>query len=943
MKLTDTDSMLFRAQISFILFGMISFSSFAKEEAYNICYFSLNNKSEFKVMDEFTKKLNQHSPRKISVAEFLPQGGKPEEAFKKMIESGTKCDGLVISGHHTGSFGGGRADGSLSINFLEDLKCDKKYQGWFEQVQALWLQGCRTLGETVEVTDMQEEDQTRADFHMFRVGEVLDEDHLEQSFAELGIEFSATLDRDNPLSSRYLKAFPQASVFGWTRTAPGVKSHSEYSIPYHIAHISRLTNDRKMHFKNPIQDNISPEVAVKYADILIGLMQNKSNTKGAGCVPNGLTEEVAVKGWINHGSYGKHRLPFSFDNDDLMAYESLFKDGNPLIEKSREIDCLLKNDLSKEQLETVVDLVLSDERLLGYSLNSIQSLLMKYKKNNDLEKMVLLQDKLKNSMVFSHFMQRKLASTDLSLIRKIEYMSFLKEVTQEDYFKINKLIVDAALKQLNIKQKSERDFDLIDYKITLIQTMGKHGLLDEKTSLSIFNLANLSFFNKAQLYDIVLESGYLNEREMENVNLKMKNSFYSEFKQQEKITFEELMGLSSQSSGDLFNYRNKILMIAGKSNFLSLDEARDIITSSDEVNSILLPRHLGQSFDESDRLKIYLAAKEKYGNNEKLFSELNYSFLISSEKAEVFPKKLIEKILEDSKEDDANLYNLNQTMNDVITNSVFDKKAIKGVSPDELLKLKIEILKTANGKYKDGGNQTLVYFLENLDLLDNPKELLSELFQAEANCDEKCLSLLSSKDQKFFDRLEMSQISKYIIDNIKDYGVGLFLRNLPDQIQMGKVNLNFVYGLIDKADFSKIDKYYQLQLLRLLQYVSPHYDISAKLTAILALDNCSHQCRNQVFSALAKSKVLPPNLSTSLIDVVKKSEDDYDLLVISKAVKQMGESFVGIDQVYENIEKKLQDPSTKKTGRETEVLEIVRSKQKEDESKAMYFFRRMLQ
>ena len=41
------------------------------------------------------------------------------------------------------------------------------------------------------------------DQHMGRVGDVLTEDHLERSFADLNMEFSATLDQDNPLSSRY--------------------------------------------------------------------------------------------------------------------------------------------------------------------------------------------------------------------------------------------------------------------------------------------------------------------------------------------------------------------------------------------------------------------------------------------------------------------------------------------------------------------------------------------------------------------------------------------------------------------------------------------------------------------------------------------------------------------------------------------------------------------
>ena len=163
-----------------------------------------------------------------------------------MVESGVVCDGLVISGHHTGSFGGKRAKGSLSIDLMEELSCNPKYKALFNNVKGLWLQGCRTLGVSkIETTDT-------ADFHTQRVGAVLDEDHLTQSFSDLNIEFSATLDQDNPLSSRYLRVFPRATTFGWTKTAPGSKSRSQYSVPFHIAHMARLNDDRKRYFDNPI-------------------------------------------------------------------------------------------------------------------------------------------------------------------------------------------------------------------------------------------------------------------------------------------------------------------------------------------------------------------------------------------------------------------------------------------------------------------------------------------------------------------------------------------------------------------------------------------------------------------------------------------------------------------------------------------------------------------
>mgnify|MGYP000014475003 CR=1 FL=1 len=93
----------------------------------NICYFSLNNEKEKVITKKFVNKINKVSPRKINVIEFHDTDGaghtkNPEMTFKKMVNSGVRCDGLVISGHHTGGFGGDRANGELSVDFLEMMR-----------------------------------------------------------------------------------------------------------------------------------------------------------------------------------------------------------------------------------------------------------------------------------------------------------------------------------------------------------------------------------------------------------------------------------------------------------------------------------------------------------------------------------------------------------------------------------------------------------------------------------------------------------------------------------------------------------------------------------------------------------------------------------------------------------------------------------------------------
>ena len=90
---------------------------------------------------------------------------------------------------------------------------------------------------------------------------------------------------------------------------------SQHSIPYHIAHIARLNDDRKRYFENPIKEKLSKESALKYIHALESLLK----TPGASSCES---ENVSVQAWINHGEKRKgHR--FAFSNSDLNGYESL--------------------------------------------------------------------------------------------------------------------------------------------------------------------------------------------------------------------------------------------------------------------------------------------------------------------------------------------------------------------------------------------------------------------------------------------------------------------------------------------------------------------------------------------------------------------------------------------------------------------------------------------
>ena len=462
-----------------ITFFMISVSAAKAQDpdSFHICYFSLNNQHEFTEMEKFTKKLNEHSSHPISVKEYMTEGGLPEDSFKKMVEEDVRCDGLVISGHHTGAFGGKRAEGSLNVSFLEKMSCDEKYSNWFKNIQALWLQGCRTLGTGEVVPDQQEE--ISADHHTLRVGNVLDEDHLEQSLVDLDMEFSATLDQDNPLSSRYLRVFPAATVFGWTKTAPGEKAGSQYSIPFHIAHIARL-NSKTDQFptSKPLDETLDQESALQYTQSLLNLLNRQDMDNEC--------EDVSIEAWKKHGNVQNQRTELGFSNPDLNAHPALTQSDDDLLKQARLLDCLLNNSKDEESLLKAIDEILKDPKLIHYTFNSLLDKLKTLKRGQpEFHKKIL--DKLKSNSKMNEFLAQKLNSPSLGILRKIDYFAFYEELYGKSD-PIRSHLLDQSIKILKSTQ-SDDSYDVRDYKSTLLQSLDKHGYLTHPKGLSVLEQA----------------------------------------------------------------------------------------------------------------------------------------------------------------------------------------------------------------------------------------------------------------------------------------------------------------------------------------------------------------------------------------------------------------------------------------------------------------------
>lgn len=402
-----------------ILFLSLLLPFSAHAEKTRICYFSLNDEKEFQATDAFLKKVNNGAGTQIEVKEFLTQGGSPNKAFKEMVESGVQCDGLVISGHHTGNWGGHRAKGRLMLDAMEKLSCDPKYADWFRNIASVSLEGCRTLG----VGEIEPDDQqANVDFHTNRVGQVVEADGLEQNFADLNMEFSNTLDQDNPLASRYLRLFPEATLFGWTKSAPGEKSKSYLSMLYHMAQMSRMMTGQFPE-QSPMASALSAKSAAEYANAVLFTLKKFGNDQ-RGC------EDVKVDAWLAHGNV-KSGGKYFFDNPDLRAYPSLASSGDHTLAEAREIECLIKNSVRERNtqgLMRALDTIASNQDYLRFSLNTLIDL-----KNElvaakaPLAKTVLERMRAMPGIV--NMLDSKMRSKQVGALKKIDYYRFYQDLT----------------------------------------------------------------------------------------------------------------------------------------------------------------------------------------------------------------------------------------------------------------------------------------------------------------------------------------------------------------------------------------------------------------------------------------------------------------------------------------------------------------------------------
>ncbi len=426
-----------------------------------LCFFSLNNDREFELTRSFLADAARTGGRAVVVEEYQrPEiEADPEQSFRAMAASGDVCDGLVISGHHTGSFSGIRADGDLSISALEALSCAPAYRGFFRRVNAVWLQGCRTLGAEPRDETPGVAGEFSADYHMQRVGAELMRSSVRQSFAELSFQFSSTLDRDNPLATRYQRVFPAATVFGWTRSSPGFKAKSEKSLVYHMAHMTHLAQG-----VDPFDPTRSVSVANKrhmsasLDDLLAGLSEPR---------------RLAVDAWVSHGNVKRRGL--GYDNPDLRAYTPLLASGENRLLATANLGCALRNATGAEEAARKLEQILDNPYYLAHNLNAVWEIYQDYQRFRPVDAEIL-RAQLVQSESMMELLRDKLSSNRTGLLMKVEYYSFFRALTGDRDEAYEQRILANARYFMLASDLAGSSYDVRDFREALLTSLDKHDL-----------------------------------------------------------------------------------------------------------------------------------------------------------------------------------------------------------------------------------------------------------------------------------------------------------------------------------------------------------------------------------------------------------------------------------------------------------------------------------
>ena len=289
-----------------------------QEEKDGFCFHCLN--------EEGISISCQSSSEKTAIKEFYAcKGGSVSEAFEKMTKE--RCNGLVISGHHVGYYTGTKTkqlghreagQETLELNFLENLSCLKEEgssncQEWFSKIKYVHLHGSNTAELNIKPGNY---DQTIRNKMRKYPSDTKWETYKAR---HINREYASTLDESNPLTSRYLRMFPQALVFGWSGQARTIEQGSPQEILNHMKAVGKIARTKGVSSEN---NNLNA-----FLDWL-----SEDHNGGDFCTENSWAE--------NRG-------------DDLLKNKLFSYEGDKNLSTERQLGCDLSNALRQGSVDNI--------------------------------------------------------------------------------------------------------------------------------------------------------------------------------------------------------------------------------------------------------------------------------------------------------------------------------------------------------------------------------------------------------------------------------------------------------------------------------------------------------------------------------------------------------------------------------------------------------------
>ena len=445
------------------------------ERPARICYFSMNNRKESVQAARFVTKVNEYSEQKFEVRELFDptEEADPNVALEKACASGLACEGFVLSGHHVDDWFGDSVSEHLTHDTIAKLSCDPKCRDFFENVRAFWTQGCNTL------EDPDEKDvNAAADIRMrqrYRQGA-----GHELRLAQMQRSFIATRNGSNPLSTQWKRAFPRATIFGWTDSAPGVGEHSENSIPWHMAHILKVRQHGSW-ASDPLKEKLTAHEALQYAQALELTLKIFGGE-------NPTCDEEARKGWISHGHHKVNTKEPGYNVHAIDAYAPLSLNPDPLLTRLRESFCQMTFG-NRAAILTAIDTILEHEDGIGYSFAGVWNLIQRLQESTDpkdKETLRLVLERLNTPPDAQHlpyvhsYMRKNLADPDMPLLGKLDFYGFYKVITLQNEPAMEKVLIRDALRDLLKAAPAKQLTDFWDYKVEIFKSLKANGLIDSE-------------------------------------------------------------------------------------------------------------------------------------------------------------------------------------------------------------------------------------------------------------------------------------------------------------------------------------------------------------------------------------------------------------------------------------------------------------------------------